>query len=520
MREIRIFVSSTFYDMQVERDLLKKVVKKRLDEKFGDRGVIVEFVDLRWGLDTQSESDVEENVLRVCLREIRNCMPFFISFLGDRYGWVPDAGLKEKGCAFMGKDDYRMLCGEKNISVTEMEILYGAFRKDATLGNCVFCFRDDGSYSKLSDAERTLYGDDDVKTEKLRRLKRKILAQCEKQGDGKIINYHIDLEGDYPAKLLSLSSLADELVAWFSSKIEDMKKSDLETLPDELTRVNAFIRRHEKHYVERKGVENKILDYIVNGDNGFIVLNGESGCGKSCTLSRIYRMLGQNASFVPLFFSTEFSPVAVNATEVLKSYTRQLEHYLGQPLPRGESYNELQDVFNGAIDKVGACEKQVVLLLDAADGMQRDVVSRNLAFIPDGMAAVVSVSNGSFADYGTFHSNCHHVKMPCFSREESLALIDSIMGVTRFHLDAGQKDLLLLKKTTDGRTACESPLWTYLAMNLILNLDYFDFHAARGGEIAQGHEEGDYAAFLREVSRGNVDAVRFVKLLIENWVAD
>ena len=416
----------------------------------------------------------------------------------------------------MDEDDYRMICGEENISVTEMEILYGAFRKDATLGNCVFCFRDGGSYSKLSDAERTLYGDDDAKTEKLRQLKRKILAQCEKQGDGKIINYHIDLEGDYSTKLLSLSSLTDELVSWFSSKIEDMEKSACgEALPDELTKVNAFISRNEKHYVERKGVEKKILDYIVNGDNGFIVLSGESGCGKSCTLSRIFRMLGQNASFVPIFFSTEFFPRAVNATEVLKSYTLQLEHHLGQSLPRGESCKELQDAFKDAIDKVIAGEKQVVLLLDAADGMQRDVVSRNLAFVPDGIAAVVSVSNGSFADYGTFHSNCHHIKMPCFNREESLAFVDSIMGGTRFHLDAGQKELLLLKKTTDGRTACESPLWTYLAMNLILNLDYFDFNAARGGEIAQGHEEGDYAAFLRRVSRGNVDAVSFVKLLIE-----
>ena len=44
-------------------------------------------IDLRWGI-TEDEAK-NEKVIHLCLEQIDACRPFFLAFLGHRYGWVP-----------------------------------------------------------------------------------------------------------------------------------------------------------------------------------------------------------------------------------------------------------------------------------------------------------------------------------------------------------------------------------------------------------------------------------------------
>ena len=92
-RTFSIFISSTFADMQAERDHLKQIVFPRIEEELEKRRIKHETVHLRWGVDTASvkvkEEERETTVFKVCLEEIERCKPFFIGLLGDRYGWVP-----------------------------------------------------------------------------------------------------------------------------------------------------------------------------------------------------------------------------------------------------------------------------------------------------------------------------------------------------------------------------------------------------------------------------------------------
>src|SRR5438132_13478663 len=88
-RAIRVFVSSTFLDMQDERDELLKRVFPQLRKLCEARGVTWGEVDLRWGI--PDEQKAEGKVLPICLEEIRRCRPYFIGLLGERYGWVPEA---------------------------------------------------------------------------------------------------------------------------------------------------------------------------------------------------------------------------------------------------------------------------------------------------------------------------------------------------------------------------------------------------------------------------------------------
>lgn len=86
----KIFVSSTFRDMNAERDVIYNVVTSSLNEKARKYGESIFFSDLRWGVSTDSnefESDVgARKVLSVCLDEINNCKPYIIVLLEQRYG--------------------------------------------------------------------------------------------------------------------------------------------------------------------------------------------------------------------------------------------------------------------------------------------------------------------------------------------------------------------------------------------------------------------------------------------------
>ena len=73
-RNIRIFISSTFQDMQSERDMLVTKVFPRLRQIAYERNVTLTEVDLRWGI-TEEEAK-SSKVVEICLDEIRNSHPF------------------------------------------------------------------------------------------------------------------------------------------------------------------------------------------------------------------------------------------------------------------------------------------------------------------------------------------------------------------------------------------------------------------------------------------------------------
>jgi hypothetical protein len=75
--------------MHVERDYLVKRVFPQLSAWCEERRLRLIDIDLRWGV---SEVDATQNkhVVQVCLNRIDECRPFFLCFLGQRRGWVPE----------------------------------------------------------------------------------------------------------------------------------------------------------------------------------------------------------------------------------------------------------------------------------------------------------------------------------------------------------------------------------------------------------------------------------------------
>jgi hypothetical protein len=87
-RTVRVFLSSTFRDFAEERDLLVRKVFPELRRKCRERQVELVDVDLRWGI-TEEEAQ-QGKVLPICLAEIDRSRPFFMGFIGERYGWIPE----------------------------------------------------------------------------------------------------------------------------------------------------------------------------------------------------------------------------------------------------------------------------------------------------------------------------------------------------------------------------------------------------------------------------------------------
>src|SRR5687768_9031106 len=133
-RAIRVFVSSTFRDMQAEREELTKFVFPQLRKLCESRGVTWGEVDLRWGI--TDEEKAEGKVLPICLAEIRNCRPYFIALLGERYGWIPDEIAPE----LIEREPW--LAEHRDRSVTELEILHGVLNDPEMAGHAYFYFRD------------------------------------------------------------------------------------------------------------------------------------------------------------------------------------------------------------------------------------------------------------------------------------------------------------------------------------------------------------------------------------------
>ena len=74
---VRIFTSSTFTDMLMERNTLMEFVYPRIKEYCRDRyGVEFQVVDMRWGV--RDEMTNEHMTTELCMRELRSCQELSI----------------------------------------------------------------------------------------------------------------------------------------------------------------------------------------------------------------------------------------------------------------------------------------------------------------------------------------------------------------------------------------------------------------------------------------------------------
>lgn len=138
--EIRIFLSSTFCDLQEERSVIVNKVAAALNKRYNDKGIKIIIVDLRWGVTDEAARDGK--VIEICLGEIQKSRPYFAAIIGGRYGWQPteDEIRRNKSlCRLYPNvlEDVKDEC-----SITEMEIQYAFLKDNLPERQCIFFFKE------------------------------------------------------------------------------------------------------------------------------------------------------------------------------------------------------------------------------------------------------------------------------------------------------------------------------------------------------------------------------------------
>lgn len=262
-RLVRVFISSTFRDMQEERDILVKKVFPELRQRCRERGVEFVEVDLRWGV-TEEEAERGE-VLPICLAEIENCRPYFIGLLGERYGWVAsciDNRLVE---------DHPWLAEYSDKSLTELEILHGVLRTPEMARRAFFYFRDPAYVRTIPRERRADFeAESEAARTKLAELKARIRASGFPVVDG-----YSNPESLGQLVLGDLGKVIDQEFP-AGSEQDRMKREKNDHEAYAVSQTESFVGRNE--YLG-------ILDEHVKGTDPLLVVVGDAGVGKSALLA-------------------------------------------------------------------------------------------------------------------------------------------------------------------------------------------------------------------------------------------
>lgn len=359
-RQIRVFVSSTFRDMQAERDELVKRIFPQLRKLCEERSVTWGDVDLRWGV--TDEQKAEGNVLPVCLEEIHRCRPYFIGLLGERYGWVPEKVPQEL------IELQPWLAGHRERSITELEIVHGVLRNAAMAEHAFFYFRDPSYIDSLPEDRRGEFREDSPEGRtKLAALKDRIRAS------GSLVreNYRDPVE-------LGQRVLRD-LTAVIDFLFPAEEKPD--PLDQEAAGHEAFAESRAKVYIGRQDDFDRLGKHAA-GDSPPLVLVGESGVGKSALLANWaleYRKVHPDELVLMHFIGA--SPQSADWAAMLRRIMGELRRRFGVEQEIPDKPDALRLAFTNALH-MAAARGRVVLVLDALNQLEDRDGAPDLVWLP------------------------------------------------------------------------------------------------------------------------------------------
>jgi tetratricopeptide (TPR) repeat protein len=392
VRDVRVFVSSTFRDMRAERDELVKRVFPRLRKLCEQRGVTWGEVDLRWGI--TDEQAAEGQVLPVCLDEIRRCRPYFIGLLGERYGWVPEEVAPE----LVEREPW--LAQHRGRSVTELEIVHGVLGDPEMAEHSFFYLRDPAYVESLPEAQRAAFREgpapEDIAEHGIAEAARRAEQRRQKLT---ALKERIRASGlpvrNYPdPETLGQMILAD-LTAVIDRRYPEGSQPD--PLAREAAEHEAFARSRAGVYIGRQAYLGA-LDAHAAGDGEPLVILGESGSGKSALLAnwaRGYRQAHPDVPVVLHFIGS--SPHSTDWAAMLRRIMGELARRFGIEGEIPDGADELRLAFANWLH-MAAARGQVVLILDALNQLEDRQGAPDLVWlppvIPRGVRLIVSTLPG------------------------------------------------------------------------------------------------------------------------------
>lgn len=374
-RVFRVFLSSSFQDMHLERDYLNARVFPAIDAWLAGRGWRLQALDLRGSTANPARSE-EEAVLQMCLTGIDQCRPFFVGLIGDRYGWVPEGEAAEQAieeiCRQSGRIEPHELLGK---SVTHMEVVYGL--RAMAHDNCFFYFRDLENSQDAPDVYRDGVG---LQAD----LRQEIVDLMEEEYWDNIKSYSARWQS---GKLEGLAALGDmierDLKAAFEAQLEQEQEQ------------SSRVRDRAEFYLQQKLLhstplpEARLLTNFALGkseaDSQMLLLRGAPGSGKSTALAQCRQALERQGCFV-IPYVGGLDAESAQAVTLIEYLMEQLKGYLtqhGHPLPdlgvRMDDYpTDTLKLCHAVADHT-----RLVVLVDNLDEMEATKLLRQHLWVPE-----------------------------------------------------------------------------------------------------------------------------------------
>ena len=384
-REIRVFVSSTFKDLQAERDELSKRTFIELRRFCEERGVAWTDIDLRWGI--TDEQKAEGKVLPICLEEIDNCRPYFIGILGERYGWVPEELPKDQ------VDRIPWLAEGRGRSVTEMEIVHGVLNEPEMAPHAFFYFRDPHYIERLPPHERPDHREGPT-PEEIRRLGRWTAEERAEERRRRLADLKARIEKSgltvrrfgNPQELASL--VADDLKQVVDARFP------AESSPNRREAAAFFhegvIREARRTFVPRSTLTRR-LDAHVDAHGPPLVLAGEAGSGKSALLADWIHQLRERFPenpVIPHFVGA--SAESASWDDMLARLLDELALVAEQEFEVPDDRESLRKAFIRALH-AAAARRRFVLVIDGLNELEDKDQALELVWLPPDVPESVRV---------------------------------------------------------------------------------------------------------------------------------
>lgn len=258
MNELRIFISSTFRDLQEEREHLVRKIFPEIRALCRERGISFTEVDLRWGL--TEEDVVLGQVIRACLEGIDACRPYFIGITGERYGYVPDLVDVYKDAELLKRYPWIEDAAMEGSSIIDLEFRHAALNDGNDQARFYFRRQRRGSEVAVDADEQ----------ERLQRLKERVRAA------GLSIEEFRD-----PASLGEM--IYDELHQIIERDFAHASApSELE---QERARHEAFAASRRRAYIPSSDYLAELNAWLHDQEAPPLIIYAESGSGKSSLVS-------------------------------------------------------------------------------------------------------------------------------------------------------------------------------------------------------------------------------------------
>ncbi|MFI5263905.1 MAG: DUF4062 domain-containing protein, partial [Candidatus Kapaibacterium sp.] len=398
--ELRIFISSTFHDLQEEREYLIKKVFPEIRQLCRERGVEFTEIDLRWGL-TEEEA-THGKIIRTCLEEIDRCRPYFLGIIGERYGWSPKFHEVQKDAELIRKYPWIEDASADGASIIDMEFQYGVLQDPSHAYGAYFYFR------KPTSAEK------DPNFKKLDALKKRTRASRRPVRE-----------------FTSATELGEAVRSDLSKLVESHWHKEIEESPLEAERASheAFASTRRRAYILNPDNLKAFNEFVALEKHEFpLVISGISGIGKSSLMAYLAHSYARRHS--DAFIISHYIGASTSTSDhsgLLRHICLEIKDRLSLEEEIPSTTEELTKEFSNWLAKVQ--EENVIIFIDALNQLEGNSVNLGWlpSYLPPNVAIICSTTDGASLE-NLRERNAKEIDVKPLRDEEREAIIVRFLG--------------------------------------------------------------------------------------------